>query len=234
MKALICVAAALVAVCLAAQTAFSNDGIFQLSVQSGPFAPSDWMVQGYEKVTYYGATDYREADADGFGAGAEIIICGRYSEKDWAVLLDTGVRLHTNRKYAINTYGGWQRFENKLTVFPVCLSVIHEIGAGDSAFKPYLGLGPGIYFSSWETKRFYEYAPLYREWYKGSDTSFGAHFLVGLDYRLYRNFDLKMQYRYSFILSKWELENQDSGTTVNLYDLNIGGTSLRFGIGFNF
>lgn len=216
------------------QSVYSSRGEFQISVQSGPFAPADWMVQGYEEIDYDYNSGFRDAYATGFGAGADIAICGRYSKSDWGVILDTGVRLHTNRKFTINTSLGSRKFENKLTVVPVTISIIYKIKTGESRFTPYLGLGPGIYFSTWETKDFYISNIFIREWYKGKNTSVGAHFLVGMDYRFYRRFELKMQYRYSFILSKWVLDDQDSQDTLDIFDLNLGGTSLRFGIGYNF
>ena len=73
-----------------------------------------------------------------------------------------------------------------------------------------------------------------REWYKGSDVSFGAHFLAGVDFKMLRDFIFKSQFRYTYIQSEWQLEDQDSDDKIDIYDLNIGGTSLRFGLGYNF
>jgi opacity protein-like surface antigen len=207
---------------------------FQVSIQTGPFAPTDYMVHGNQSMLYNFPDGYISGTIMGFGTGVDLIISGQYRKGDWGVILDGGVRIHTNREFKINTYSGRRHFENNLTVIPVTVSVIHKIGIGDSRFTPFIGFGTGIYFSTWETKDVYEQFAYSRTWYKGSDISPGAHFLVGLDYNIFQDFDLKAQYRYSYIYSDWELDDQDSENKIEIYDLNMGGTSLRFGIGYNF
>ncbi len=177
---------------------------------------------------------YSTPEVLGFGTGVDIILSCRYTKSGWGVILDGGVRPHTNREFTINTIFGKRHFDNNLTVIPITVSVIHEIGTGNSRFEPFIGFGTGIYFSTWETEDIYDSILIPREWYKGTDVSPGVHFMVGLDYKIFREFILKGEYRYSYIYSDWQLENQDNDDFIRVFDLNLGGTSLRIGVGYNF
>jgi len=216
------------------QFAYSDNKPFQVSFQLGPVAAGGWLVQGSQQIEFDASTGFKSANALGFGTGIDLVVAGEYSKSNWGILIDTGVRLHNRRKFKINTSMGKQNFENKLTMVPVTLSYIHKIKTVESRLSSFMGFGTGAYFSWWETKD-YLYSDLFmRDWYKGSDISFGAHFLAGLDFKIYRDFLFKSQYRYTYIQSKWEIEDQDSDDRIDIYDLNIGGTSLRFGVGYDF
>lgn len=117
-------------------------------------------------------------------------------------MLDTGTRLHTQRKVDVDTFDGKRFFENRLIIFPISFSLIHKIYQRDSRIMAILSFGPDIYFSQWETKdnRYYTYI-YYRDRYKEDNLSFGAHFLAGLDFNIYRNFLIKTQCRYTFMRS---------------------------------
>jgi len=209
---------------------------FQISVQAGPIAPGDWMVQGDQWVEYDALTGFGYPVVRGFGNGVDLVLNGEYYFSDWGLMLDAGVRLHTQRKVGVNTLQGRHYFENRLIIVPISFSIIHKIEMKGSRVIPILGFGPDIYFSRWETKdyRYYTYL-FYRDWYKGDNLSFGAHFFAGLDFNIYYpSFFVKTQCRYTFVRSNWELDDQDSDNKTKIDDLNIGGTSLRFGIGYSF
>ncbi len=69
---------------------------------------------------------------------------------------------------------------------------------------------------------------------KASSTPIGINFMVGFEYVLIGNVFLNGELGYEYAESDWELEISDSDRSLELRDLNIGGTSLRLGLGYEF
>ena len=215
-----------------ASTGISGESRFRVGFQLGPFIPADWQVQG-QSTTDHGIF-FPSADFSGFGNGIDLILSLEYDLSSWGIRAESGVQLFEARKLRYGTIGLQREFENRLLITPVVFSLIRQFNLDDQRLTPFFGIGGGVYFAEMETKRSYITVPYDRRWFKESSVLPGFHFLAGFDYRIFKEFFAGFEYRYNYAVGDFHLENVDNDYTTNIYDLNLGGTSLRFGIGYKF
>ncbi len=213
----------------------AGEDLYRFGLQIGPFIPNNWQIQGWTSVWRDQNGSITSGNLEGFGNGIDIIFYGQYRFGHWELRFDAGGRLLTKRKLDIITEYSDTRYENRLIIYPFTLSFIRRTDILNSFFSPYFGIGGGIYFADWEEKYSYSSSSSYRrEWLKGSSAPFGVHFLTGIDYDLWRNLYLQFEYRYSYAELNWELKDQDTDEREEIKNLDIGGTSLKLGLGYSF
>lgn len=214
---------------------YAGEREFSVGFQIGPFIPHNWQIQGWTTIWRRQDGSISSGRLEGFGNGMDIILYGQYRFRHWELRFDAGGRLLIRRKLDMVDETSQTRYENRLIVYPFTLSFIRRTDILNTFFSPYFGIGGGIYFADWEEK--YSYSSEYsynRTWLKGSSAPFGVHFLTGIDYDLWRNLYLQFEYRYSYVDSDWELKDQDTDEREKIRDLDIGGTSLKLGLGYGF
>jgi opacity protein-like surface antigen len=213
----------------------AGENLYRFGLQIGPFIPNNWQIQGWTSVWRDRTGSITSGNLEGFGNGIDIILYGQYRFGHWELRFDAGGRLLIRRKLDIVTENSETHYENRLIIYPFTLSFIRRADILNTFFSPYFGIGGGIYFADWEEKYSYSSGSSYRrEWLKGSSAPFGVHFLAGIDYDLWRNLYLQFEYRYSYVDSDWELKDQDTDEREKIRDLDIGGTSLKLGLGYSF
>ncbi len=213
----------------------AGENLYRFGLQIGPFIPHHWQIQGWTSISRNQDGSITSGHLEGFGNGIDIILYGQYRFGHWELRFDAGGRLLLRRKLDIVSGISETRYENRLIVYPFTLSFIRRTNILNTFFSPYFGIGGGIYFADWEEKYSYSYGNSYsRTWLKGSSAPFGVHFLTGIDYDLWRNLYLQFEYRYSYVESDWELKDQDTDEREKIRDLDIGGTSLKLGLGYSF
>jgi opacity protein-like surface antigen len=208
---------------------------YRIGFQMGPFIPHDWQVQGGTFVSFDPDGSVSNGAVEGFGNGLDLVAYGEYRFGSWWLRADGGGRLLIRGKFDLVRSTYEQHYENRLIIYPFTLSLIHRGAPGTSFFRPYFGVGGGIYFADWEEK--YSSSSQYsyvRAWYEGSATPLGLHALAGVDYRVWKNLYLNFEYRYSYVEIDWELKDQDTDERRKLDDVGIGGTSLKLGLGYGF
>jgi len=216
----------------------SRSSTFTAGIKSGIFIPQSSMIQGYSKIVYNSDGSPIDIIAEGFGNSGDIRIYFTYNISILTIMFEGGViPLLTNKlDLALAPYGDRESYENRLIIIPITFSLIHKIGLKDQKYLPKIGFGFGLYPSEWETK--HSYYDDNREYHgslaKGSSNPIGIHFLVGFEYPLYYSIIFDFEFRYSFVQSDWKIENQDTKTVDKYHNLNIGGTTLMIGLGFNF
>lgn len=213
----------------------AGENLYRFGLQIGPFIPHNWQIQGWTYIYRNQGGSISSGHLEGFGNGIDIILYGQYRFSHWELRFDGGGRLLIRRKLDMVDETSQTRYENRLIVYPFTLSFIRRTDILNTFFSPYFGVGGGIYFADWEEKYSYSYGSTYnRTWLKGSSTPVGVHFLTGIDYDLWRNLYLQFEYRYSYVDSDWELKDQDTDEREMIRDLDIGGTSLKLGLGYSF
>ena len=217
-------------------TAFAEEKKFTAGIWVGSFIPQDWQIQGQQSVSYDATGEATFANVWGFGNGTELFLYGIYYFSDWGLRLECGARLLQKRKLDIDFPTRSEEYENRLNIIPVSLTLLYRIKIPDTKFTPYVGIGPSIYFTSWETKFFRQVVglPFERIWLKDSSIPIGMHLLAGLEYPIYKGLYIGGEIKYSYVEGSWELEDQDTGEVTEIKGLNIGGTSIRLGLNYRF
>jgi opacity protein-like surface antigen len=208
---------------------------YRIGFQMGPFIPSDWQIQGGTYVSYEQDGSISGGAVEGFGNGVDLTVYGEYGSGHWGLRVDGGGRRLIRGKIDVVRPNYEQHYENRLVIYPFTLSLIHRAAASSSFFRPYFGVGAGIYFADWEEKYSSSSQFSYvRTWYKGSATPLGLHALAGIEYKVWKNLYINFEYRYSYAEIDWELKDQDTDERYKLDDIGIGGTSLKLGVGYGF
>ena len=206
---------------------------FTIGMSIGPFIPQDWQIQGYTAIYFDSEGSPTGALVSGFGPGVDLSLYGSYNfSNNWGLMIKASGRLLQKRKLDMAFTTGNDYFENRLNIFPITLSLKHQISVTNSKISPYLGLGLGIYISDWEQKHYPEGAE--RTWLKGSSTTLGVHFLTGFDCPLYHDILFDCELRYSYAEGEWKIKDVDRNTETEFRNLNIGGVSLNIGLGYRF
>ncbi len=198
-----------------------------LGIQYGPFVPSDWKIQGKGDYVY---------STSPFGAGnaSDIAVYLAYAMPYWQIRFESGARLHSTKiKAAAPSLNSRNA---KLNVYPATASAIFRTSGDYSKQSIYLGAGAGFYFASWREEIYsgYQGSVTNHERWEGSSNPFGIHALVGFDLPFKGTWFIEGEVRYSYISSDWKLEDKVNHYTMDFKNLNIGGTTLRFGAGYKF
>lgn len=206
---------------------------FTVGMRIGPFIPQDWQIQGYTAIYYNSEGSPTGATVLGFGNGVDLGFYGSYySPYNWGLMLEASGRLLLKKKLDMAFTTGKDYYENRLIIFPITLSLTHKISVSNSKITPYLGIGTGVYISEWEQKHYPEGAE--RTWLKGSSNIIGVHFLTGFNCPLYYDILFDCELRYSYAETDLKIKDVDKNTETELKNLNIGGVSLKLGLGFRF
>ncbi len=217
---------------VSALSASASDGHMRIGIRIGHFAPQDWLIQGPAETP--GSRQYWRGYGGtlGFGDGIDFGFQAGYYFPRWGLRLGLGARSNTKEAKLQDLWGTWD-YKGKLKVYSIELILIHKLAGDNSSFSPYIGIGPGLYIADWEQEITGMWSP---EW-GGSlrdETATSISFLAGFDYPLIGNIFLNCELVYEYAESDWELEISDSDRSLELRDLNIGGSSLRLGLGYEF
>ena len=211
---------------------------YSIGITLGTFIPQDWKIQGLMSVDYDSSGQAINTTVMGFGNGVDLMIYGTYYFTDWGIRLETGPRLLQEHLLdVIINQDSVYYDENRLNIIPVTLTMFHKIQLPDTKIIPYIGIGSGVYFSSWEQKYYIYYPdpqPFTRNWDKGSRKLMGVHFLTGLDFLIYSKLYFSGDLKYCYVSGDLKIRDVDSGSVMEVKNLNIGGTSLRVGLNFKF
>ena len=184
--------------------------------QIGQFVPSDDRLQG-RGMLFNGSLS-------GIYGAREVIGSIGYRFNKMEFRFESGIRWHEHRaKYMEYDYTA------QLYIFPVVVSVLHRISIPEAKILPFLGIGAGIYISEWQEYYIGHYDIL--NWIKGDAIHPGYHILAGADYAI-GDFSIISELRYSLIYGDWEIRNPRYESSRKISSLNIGGLSLRVGLGY--
>jgi opacity protein-like surface antigen len=213
----------------------ASDGHMKIGIRIGHFTPQDWLIQGPAETPGQPYSWQWYGGNMGFGGGIDFGLQAAYCFPRWELRFGLGARsLAKEAKLRGMIWETWD-YDGRLQVYSIEMILMHRLADQNSSFVPYVGAGPGLYFADWEQKMTREMAPdLEPSVRKASSTPIGINFLVGLEYVLIGNIILNCEMGYEYAESDWELEISDSDRNSELRDLNIGGTSLRLGLGYEF
>ncbi len=150
--------------------------------------------------------------------------------------MESGPRLLRSNKLDVTYALGNESYKNRLNIFPITLSSIYKISIPNSKTIPYLGVGIGVYISKWEEKHVQSIVSPFlittSTWLKGSLNPIGVHFLSGFNSLIYYDIFLNCELRYSFIEGNWKIKDVGDNVETEFRGLNIGGVSLKIGLGY--
>lgn len=210
----------------------AQDEKFQIGIQSGPFIPQNWQIQGYNQITYSNGSPVNAING-GFGNGFDMNLSVCYFFTGWGLNLNAGIRmLDKNLEMALAPNGEKVDYESNLNIVPITLSLINKFNIPDSRLVPYVGMGTGVLIATWEQKDFPENAT--RTWLKGSANPIDFLFKSGFIFPVYYDLLLTGEISYDYAATTWKIEDVDSGDQYEMRDLNIGGVSLKIGLAFRF
>lgn len=226
---------ALLLLSVSALSASASDGHMRIGIRIGHFAPQDWLIQGPAETPGQPYSWQWYGGNMGFGGDIDFGLQAAYCFPRWGLRLGLGARsLAKEAKVRGMIWETWD-YDGRLQVYSIEMILIHRLADQNSSFAPYIGVGPGLYFADWEQKMTRERDPNLGAYVqKASATPMGINFMVGLEYVLIGNVFLNGELGYEYAESDWELEISDSDRSFELRDLNIGGTSLRLGLGYEF
>jgi len=174
MKTLVSLIVAFIFILFSINDSFAQDKKFDIGIQSGILIPSDSYIEGYQIITYTNGSP-TGISCSGFGTAGILNLYAKYLFKNnTGLMLETGINIFTQNKIelALAPNGETDMYENKLTVFPIQVSLVHNINIAESKFIPYLGAGIGVYISEMEQKHFLENAE--RTWLKANKIPVGV------------------------------------------------------------
>ncbi|MEE9554344.1 MAG: outer membrane beta-barrel protein [candidate division Zixibacteria bacterium] len=205
----------------------------RFGIQSGPFMPQDWQVQG-RSVIFNDPVPVQFVSVSGFGNGADLLLFAEYSGGNFGLRITGGIQLLKKYNYDIQTASGERHLENNLTIIPIVSNVIYRFESSNPKISPYFGFGPGLYIAKWEEKDFRYYSTFERDWFKGSKTAPGVNVLAGLEYVLYKGLRFGIEFSHSYVSADWRIDDEDSDSNIEYDNLNIGGSSIRLGLIYHF
>jgi hypothetical protein len=221
---------------ISALSASASEGHMRIGIRISHFTPQDWLIQGPAETPGQPYSWQWYGGNMGFGGGIDFGLQAAYSFPKWGLRLGLGARsLAKEAKVWEGMMMETWDYDGRLQVYSIEMILIHRLADQNSSFAPYIGVGPGLYFADWEQKMTRERDPdLGAYVWKASSTPIGINFMVGFEYVLIGNVFLNGELGYEYAESDWEFEISDSGRSLEMRDLNIGGTSLRLGLGYEF
>ncbi len=213
---------------------FAQDNKLDIGLRTGVFVPSNWMIQGYQTVEYVDGSP-EDISMMGFGNGGILNFYTKYYITDHiGIMLEAGADLLQKNKLelALAPNGEHDMYENSLIIFPVNLSFIHRLTFAETKFSPFTGVGLGVYIAQWEQKHFPENGN--RTWVQGKENPIGIKFFTGFDIPIYHDLIFNFQFDYYYAATDWTITNTDTNEETVYNKLNIGGVSLKLGLGFRF
>ncbi len=220
---------------VSALSASASEGRMRIGIRIGHFAPQDWLIQGPAETP---GQPYRwqwYGGSMGFGDGIDFGLQAAYCFPRWGLRLGLGTRSLTREAQIRGQIWEILEYKGELKVYSIELILIHKLAGNNSSFAPYIGIGPGLYIAEWEQETTGGWSPPLGESLRDETTTpITISFLAGFDYALIGNIFLNGELGYEYAESDWELAISDSDRSLELRDLNIGGTSLRLGLGYEF
>lgn len=219
---------------VSALRASASERHMRVGIRIGHFIPQDWLIQGPAETpgSPYYWRGYR--GTLGFGDGIDFGFQAGYYFPRWGLRLGLGAR--SNKKEAKLEeeffWGIWD-YKSKLKVYSVELILIHKLADDNSSFSPYIGIGPGLYIADWKQEITDMWGPEWEESLQ-NETATSISFLAGFDYPLIWSIFLNGELVYEYAEADWEFKISGRDMKTELRDLNIGGTSLRLGLGYEF
>lgn len=205
-----------------------------LCLYVGPFSPQEWAVKGETTEDgSFGFNDYSWPSNRGFGDGFEYALSYERYRGKTGLRLELGARVHNNH----GEYNNWWdnlKYKSRLTVLSAELDIIYRMSKSGERFSPYVGFGPGFFIVDMNQKSKSQWSDSWDIEQSFRAPALGIRFLSGFDYTLYKNAFLGCELGYSFVERDFELENPNNDNIIKIHDLNVGGTSLRFGLGYRF
>jgi opacity protein-like surface antigen len=230
--------------CIIAVMAVLNSGLaptpacantMRIGLQIGHFSPQDWVIQERfddgSRIPHGGYPYYRYG---GFGGGIELGFGARYDFDLWGLRLDLARKAMCDDAIVHDFFSSFD-WTGKMTVYSVKFFFIQRFSGGTKGISPYLGVGTGVHFAEFEvniTNRFYLGLP--PTIYEGSSNPLVLSFVAGFDYSLVWKLTLDCEFEYDFAESDWKLDSSVPGLESEIRNLNIGGTTIRVGIGYGF
>jgi opacity protein-like surface antigen len=207
----------------------------KVGVQIGHFSPQDWIVQ--ERFDdgdgiYHG--DFPYYGYSGFGNGIDFQVNIQYDLGLWGLRLDFGRKSMSDRAVL---EGGVSSFDwaGEMEIFSAKSFIINRLYGRHGDISPYLGVGAGICFGDFEVTLTDRNHPDLPGWdSRSSSDPMVLGFLAGFDYALIANVILQCEFEYDCAESDWKLELSSIGGGSEVRNLNIGGTTIRAGIGYGF
>lgn len=201
----------------------------------GPFNPTSSYIKGMAITGYDQVGSPTSLHVDGYGYGPDFSVQIRYGWRpDWTISVEGGATILNSRKYdmSLAPTGDRRVVENQLVIIPMTLSMLHYIAPRDHRVRPYFGLGVGLYKSAWSTQTDYHSGEILdRIAYDGGGLGFGFHFAWGFDTPISNAIRLGAEFRYSIVNGNWTLRNTETGNELEYQGLNLGGASIRIGLG---
>lgn len=215
-------------------SAISNGQNSALRLAVGPFSPQDWAVKGITSESRY-IWNFEDSWPSnmGFGDGFEYALSYERFKGKTGMRLELGVRVHNNQ----GEYNNWWdnlKYKSRLTVLSAELDIIYRMSKSGERFSSYVGFGPGFFIVDMNQKSKSQWSDSWDIEQSFRAPALGIRFLSGFDYTLYKNAFLGCELGYSFVERDFELENPNNDNIIKIHDLNVGGTSLRFGLGYRF
>ncbi len=219
----------------------SKPGNYTFGLQGGLFSPKNWAIQGMS-----GYLDYWS----GFGRSYELDGYLGYNISDFELRLEAAQKW-ANSKSDYSHFNSFVRDgKDRLQVTSIDLSLICHFNTSNNKIIPYLGFGTGINFASWQHNLSYanpNYGDINDPSYphaedfinqkvKGNSQPLGVHIRAGCEVPVNQRLYFSGEIKYSYISSSWSFKDDngkidDYGKPIRV---SLGGTSMRFGIGYRF
>ncbi len=193
-----------------ASTVIAGDRSFTFGVQGGFFAPPNWAASDYSNLgqDFSGTYEYglyfgcRESDIE--------VRASAFLRKD-----DTFVRLYNQFGYRLSGEGHYQ-------LITLNLSAIYHFRMMNPKWVPYLGLGVSGIIPDGNQQDMWRNLTAAKSHFPK-----GFHILGGFDISMNKSLFFSGELCYSYIRFRDSTHSYDGGKVFGL-----GGTSLKFGIGY--
>ncbi len=207
----------------------------KVGLQIGHFSPQDWIVQKRfddgDALSYGDIPYFRYS---GFGSGFELGLRVRYDLGLWGLRLDLARKSMSDNAVVYDFFSSYN-WAGEMIIYSVKSFLIHELYRENEKISSYLGIGTGANFADLKVtlsdRAFPDWPPTI---YKGTSNPLLLSFVAGFDYSLAWNMTLNCEFEYEYAESDWRLESSVSVYESEIRNLNIGGTSIRLGIGYGF
>ncbi len=219
--------------------AISGPSRFVIGLQGGMFMPQN--DQADNQLSIFG-------NWNGLGSTDDISGYLGYYFSDIEMRLESGYR---RDKFQAEIWNN-TRSLNTFKIIPFELSAIYHSKYFIGKIEPYIGIGAGIYWVKWNTGIIKSLQndphgdflqvidPVAAQSYE--DKAIGAHLIAGAEWNLVSKIFLSGDIKFTRVSANWQIKytvqpapwGGDLYTVRDRIKITIGGTSMRFGIGYRF